>query len=163
MRRLKILRKKPVTSIDMRLIISMTFVMQCSYIKYKYKYLCIELKQVLKKTNKENKEPYYQSVRRYCTAIPTWVDEFNQFIEKEKHNDTTLPSNNHRQSLINGFRPHDPPKSFYKLKDLDTIDVRFVWYFTCNLESQITKEFHTRVNFFFQSRLKNHMITSFIN
>ena len=74
---------------------------------------------------------------------------FKQFVEKEKHKNTTLPSDNYRQSLINGFRPHDPPKSFYESKDLDTVEFRFVWYFTCNLESQIIEEFCTRVNFFF--------------
>ncbi|KAK9190020.1 hypothetical protein WN943_018620 [Citrus x changshan-huyou] len=84
----------------------------------------MKLKQVLKKTSKENKEPYYQSVRRYCTMILTWVDEFKQFLEKEKYSDTTFPSDEHHRSLINGFRPYDSPKSFYEPEDLDTIESR---------------------------------------
>ena len=47
MGRLKNLRKKPVTSTDMRLIIFMTFVMECRCVKYKYKYVCINIIQCL--------------------------------------------------------------------------------------------------------------------
>ncbi|KAK9187101.1 hypothetical protein WN944_018491 [Citrus x changshan-huyou] len=41
----------------------------------KFRAPVLKSKQVLKKTSKKNKEPYYQSVRRYCTMILTWVDE----------------------------------------------------------------------------------------